>query len=79
MEFPLFKKEIMLQEAAVFNNIGYCYHRDNQDKKVVEFTSKVIERAAYVTDVLVLIKALTRRGLAYQTMEKYKPSADDFS
>ena len=69
----------MREEAAVFNNIAYCYHRDNQDQKVIEFTTKVVDRAPYLADIHVLNKAYTRRGLAHQSLEKYEMSADDFS
>jgi hypothetical protein len=59
--------------------VAFCYHREGNDTKVIEFTSKVIERTPYISDIQVMIKALTRRGLCYLSSEKYKKAADDLS
>jgi hypothetical protein len=37
----------------------------------------VIDRALYLEDINVLIKAYLRRGLAYELMEKYKLASND--
>ena len=37
----------------------------------------VIDRALYLEDINVLIKAYLRRGLAYEHMEKYKLAVND--
>jgi hypothetical protein len=40
-------------------------------KLEIEFTSKVISRAEYITDSTILLKAYLRRGLAYEQLEKF--------
>jgi hypothetical protein len=37
----------------------------------------VIDRALYLDDINVLVKAYLRRGLAYEHMEKYKLAVND--
>lgn len=76
-DFPLFKREISQLEANIYNNIAFCYGKDQQDKQQVVFCAKVIDRALYIEDVNVIIKAYLRRGLAYENLEKYKQSAND--
>ena len=76
-DFPLFKKEISQLEGNVYNNIAFCYGKDQQDKQQVEYSTKVIDRALYLEDINVLIKAYLRRGLAYEHMEKYKLASND--
>lgn len=41
------------------------------------YSSKVIDRALYIDDINVLIKAYLRRGVAYEHLEKYKLAAND--
>jgi tetratricopeptide (TPR) repeat protein len=41
------------------------------------YSTKVIDRALYLEDINVLIKAYLRRGLAYEHLEKYKLAAND--
>jgi tetratricopeptide (TPR) repeat protein len=78
-DFPLFKKDIMCEEAAVFNNLAFCYQREGNDKSSIEFATKVVDRTPYLNDIQLLIKALTRRGNCYITAEKYKLAADDLA
>jgi len=78
-DFPLFKKDIMREEAAVFNNLAFCYQREGNDKASIEFATKVVDRTPYLNDIQLLIKALTRRGNCYITAEKYKLAADDLA
>ena len=75
----LFKKDLAQLEAAIFNNIAFCYGRQEDDRKQIDFTSKVIERAPYLTDINVLLKAYLRRGLAYEHVEKYKLAINDLT
>ena len=76
-DFGVFKKEIAQQEAAIFNNIAHCYGKDSHDKASIDFSTKVIERAPYIDDIMVLIKAYLRRAAAYEHIERYKPAVDD--
>lgn len=76
-DFPLFKKEISQLEAGVFNNIAFCFGKDQQHKLEVEYTTKVVDRALYLDDTMVLVKAYLRRGLAYELLEKYKLACND--
>lgn len=59
--------------------MAFCYQKDQQDKQIVEYSSKVIDRALYIDDINVLMKAYLRRGLAYEQLEKFKLSANDLS
>ena len=63
----------------MFNNIAFCYGKDQQHKLEVEFTTKVVDRALYLDDTNVLVKAVLRRGLAYEHLEKYKLACNDLS
>lgn len=78
-DFPLFKKEISQLEATIYNNIAFCYGKDEQHKKEVEYTTKVIDRALYLDDTNILVKAYLRRGLANEALEKYKPACNDLN
>lgn len=76
-DFGVFKKEIAQLEAAIFGNIAFCYGKDQHDKHQIDFCSKVLDRSLYIEDVNVLIKAYLRRGLAYESIERYKPAVND--
>jgi hypothetical protein len=65
-DFPLFKKEISQLEASVFNNIAFCYGKDQHDKMQIEYSTMVIDRSLFLDDINVLVKAYLRRGLAYE-------------
>lgn len=43
----------------------------------IEYTTKVIDRAQYITEPSILIKAFLRRGLAYEELEKYLQARED--
>lgn len=77
LDFPLYKSEVKREEASIFNNIAFAYGKDNIDTKQIEYCSKVIDRAPYIKDIQVMIKARLRRGLAYESKENYKKAADD--
>lgn len=76
-DFGVFKKEIAQLEASIFNNIAFCYGKDQHDRLQIEFCTKVIDRSPYIEDINVLIKAYLRRGLAYESTEKYKLAVND--
>lgn len=76
-DFGVFKKEIAQLEAAIFGNIAFCYGKDQHDRNQIEFSTKVLERSPYIEDVNMLIKAYLRRGLAYESTEKYKLAIND--
>lgn len=76
-DFGVFKKEIAQLEATIFNNIAFCFGKDQQDRLQIEFCTKVIDRSPYIEDINVLIKAYLRRGLAYESTEKYKLAVND--
>jgi hypothetical protein len=44
----------------------------------VSYSSKVIDRAPYITDMGILAKAYLRRGMALETLEKYAEAKEDF-
>lgn len=76
-DLPLFKKEISQLEASIFNNIAFCYGKDQHHRKEIEYTTKVLDRALYMDNASILVKAYLRRGLAYEHQEKYKLAAND--
>ena len=76
-DFGVFKREIAQQEAAIFGNIAFCFGKDDQDRQQIDWCTKVIERSPYVDDINILIKAYLRRGLAYESIEKYKLAVND--
>jgi len=76
-DFPLFKAEVCQMEATVFNNLAACYKKELNSKEEVVSTTKVIERAPYLTDSNVILKAYLRRGLAYEQLEKYLQAKED--
>lgn len=76
-DFPLFKQELKQLEATIFNNIAACSKKDCNSKMEIEYSTKVIEMQEYLTDVSVLLKAYLRRGLAYETNEKYLQAKED--
>ena len=76
-DFGIFKKEIAQQEAAIFNNIAHCYGKDAHDKASIDYSSKVIDRALYIDDIHILIKAYLRRAQAYEHTERYRSAVDD--
>jgi hypothetical protein len=57
--------------------MAFCYGKDQQHKAEVEYTSKVVDRALYLDDTGVLVKAYLRRGLAYEHLEKFKLACND--
>jgi tetratricopeptide (TPR) repeat protein len=65
-DFPLFKEELISIEAAIFNNLAACCHKELNSKSEIEYTTKVIDRQQYLSDSSVLLKAYLRRGLAYE-------------
>lgn len=76
-DFPLFKAELNQVEATIFNNIAACCKYELNHKMEVEYTTKVIERSQYLTDKNVILKAMLRRGLAYEQQEKYLQARED--
>ena len=76
-DFPLWKQEMTEYEASLFNNISVCYNKELNSKLEIEFTSKVIERAQWITDPTMMIKAYLRRGKAYEQLEKFLEAKED--
>ena len=76
-DFGVFKKEIAQLEAAIYGNIAFCYGKDQQDRQQIDYCTKVIDRSLYIEDVNVLTKAYLRRGLAYESTEKFKLAVND--
>jgi hypothetical protein len=64
--YPLFKKEIAQLEATIFNCIALIHGKESNFDKEIEFSGRTIERALFLDDINVLIKAYLRRGLAYE-------------
>jgi tetratricopeptide (TPR) repeat protein len=76
-DFPLWAQELYCVEASIFNNIAACAKKELNSKMEIEYTTKVIERSKYITDKNVVLKAFLRRGLAYESMEKYLLAKED--
>tara|TARA_B110000285_G_C15130095_1_gene622976 strand:+ start:1946 stop:2203 length:258 start_codon:yes stop_codon:yes gene_type:complete len=73
----LWKQELTENEASIFNNISVCYNKELNSKLEIEFTSKVIDAAQWITDPTMLIKAFLRRGKAYELTEKFLEAKED--
>ena len=78
-EFSHFKKNIIEKEAVIYSNISLCYKQNQSTKKEIEFCSKVIERAPYISDSSILAKAYLGRGYAYETLEKFADAKEDMT
>lgn len=77
--FKLFKKELIQLEASNFNNIAFCCGKLQMTDEEVKYSSLVIERALFLNDTVVLVKAYLRRGLAYEQLQAFKSAVDDLS
>ena len=54
-----------------------CCRKELNSKAEIEYSTKVINLAEYVSDRTVLLKAFLRRGLAYEQLEKYLEAKED--
>jgi tetratricopeptide (TPR) repeat protein len=77
--FQLFKKELIQLEANNFNNIAFCCGKLQMTDEEVKYSSLVIERALFLNDTAVLVKAYLRRGLAHEQLQAFKSAVDDLS
>ncbi len=66
-------------EASIFNNIAFCCSKLQMIDDEVKYSSLVIERALFLNDTKVLVKAYLRRGLAYEKLKQYKSAVDDLA
>ena len=64
-------------EATLENNLSACSKKELNNKDVIAHCSKVIIRQPYLFDVTILFKAYTRRGLAYEELEKFPQAKED--
>ena len=55
-----------------------CYAKDSHDDAVVRYSTKVLERAAFIEDTSMVINAYLNRGLAYERTEKFRDAINDF-
>ena len=78
-EYTHYKKNLIEKEALIFSSIAACHKQTQSTKKEIEYCSKVIERAPYVTDSTVLAKAYLLRGYAYESIEKLKEAKEDMT
>jgi hypothetical protein len=67
----LFKKEIAQLEATIFNCIALIHGKELNTDKEIEFSGRTIERALFLDDINVLIKAYLRRGLAFEKLGRH--------
>lgn len=78
-KLPAFKRQLIEQEAALYNNVAASYRQGQHSKKEVEYCTKVIDRAPYVQNMEILAKAYQRRGYALETLEKFKEAKEDMT
>jgi tetratricopeptide (TPR) repeat protein len=78
-EYTHFKKNLTEKEALIYSSIASCYKQTQQTKKEIEYCSKVIERAPYVSDSNVLAKSYLLRGYAYESIEKLNEAKEDMT
>jgi len=73
-------------KLSVYSNISHCYKQSELEKPAIDFSSKVISALQPKfdghnideKDVNLLIKALMRRGMAYESLEKLEQAYADF-
>lgn len=56
-----------------------CYKQLQANKKEIEYCSKVIERAPYITDSSVLASAYLGRGYSYEILERFAEAKEDMT
>ncbi len=78
-DFTHLKKTLIEKEALIFSSIASCHKQTQSTKKEIEYCSKVIERAPYVSDSSVLAKAYLLRGYAYESIEKLNDAKEDMT
>ena len=77
-EYKSYKKEIIRAQAAVFNNLAACSHKDENASQEIEFTTKVIELKEHLEpNSYVLLKAYLRRALTFESQKKFKEAIED--
>lgn len=76
-DFPLFRQELAQMQATIYNNMAACSKKDLDTKSEILYTTKVIDLQEHLTDVSILKKAYTRRGLAYENREKFLEARED--
>ena len=57
--------------------MAFCCGKLQMIDEEVKYTSLVIERALFLNDTKVLVKAYLRRGLAYESLKQYKSAVED--
>ena len=78
-DYTQLKKNLIEKEALIFSSIASCHKQTQSTKREIEYCSKVIERAPYVSDSSVLAKAYLLRGYAYESIEKLKEAKEDMT
>jgi tetratricopeptide (TPR) repeat protein len=77
--FSVFKKVLTEKEALIFVKIAQCYKQLQSTKREIEYCSKVIERAPYITDSAVLAQAYLGRGYGYEIIERFAEAKEDMT
>lgn len=54
-----------------------CYAKDSHDDAVIRYSTKVIERVAFIEDENFITNAYLSRGLAYERSEMYRDAIHD--
>lgn len=54
-----------------------CGRKELNTKAEIEYSSKIIDRAEYISDKTVVLKAYLRRGFAYELLKEYLKAKDD--
>ena len=75
--FRHFKRDLVQKEASLFSNMAACYKQGQHTKKEIEFCTKVIERAPFLSDLGMLAKAYQRRAYAFEHAEKLAEAKQD--
>lgn len=73
-------------KLSIYSNISHCYKQSELEKPAIDFSSKVIDALQPKfdnhkiddKDVHLLIKALMRRGLSYESLERLEQAYADF-
>ena len=79
---PLYKEtekhsELINRRAACFNNIALCHLQLDDSRSVIEYTT-LVENDFLHVDNDIVIKALIRRGMAHEKLDKLIKAKKDY-
>jgi tetratricopeptide (TPR) repeat protein len=68
-------RKVNKDKASLLNNIATCHMQMSQPEKVIQLATAVLSYSE--ADNATQVKAYLKRGLAYETLEKYRQAKED--